>query len=216
MKKPFLLAGGLLCGAALLFLGGYLIAQANGKAAVAEAKAQAEQDKAKILEGQMKTLTDQIAKSEAALVKFQADAKAREAWFQSQVIAHVAQATPQQLIDDGSRLLQATDILISADEKYVTLGLESWRRAVAIFLNEEEYRNTREPAWAIERGLLNDQIAALKARAALDAQKDAALAASIADLKDFIAHTKTAGTLEKILWAGAGAGIGLLAGHFVK
>ena len=73
MKKlwPFIL------GAMLLFGAGWLIASANGKAAVAEAKAQAEQDKAALLTGQIKDLGDQLARSEATLAKFQADAKAR-------------------------------------------------------------------------------------------------------------------------------------------
>lgn len=212
MKKlwPFIL------GAMLLFGAGWLIASANGKAAVAEAKAQAEQDKAALLTGQIKDLGDQLARSEATLAKFQADAKARETWFQTQVMAHVGVATPQELVDDGSRLLQATDITISTDGKYVSMGLETWRRAVSIFLNEEEYRVTREPAWMTEKGLLNGEIANYKAQAALDAAKDAALKASFDDLKTYISHAKTAGILEKVLWAGAGAGIGLVAGHLLK
>ena len=199
--------------AILLFSGGVLIAHFRGNAAVAEAKAKAAQDKADALAVQIKGLSDQIARSAAELAQFEADAAAREKWFQVQ-LANIKTATPQQLVVQGAGILGVTDV--TTDGRTVQMGVESWRLVVADLMDLKEYRETREPGWVKEKGLLNDQIAAFKAQAALDAQKDAALAASIADLKSFISQRKVASTLEKVLWAGAGIGVGVLAGHLLR
>jgi hypothetical protein len=199
--------------AVVLLIGGYAIGRYKVNAAVAEAKAQAEQEKAQALAGQIKALGDQIAKSEAALAEFQKNAAAREQWFQIE-LTKVNHATPAQLVDQGSAILGVADI--TTDGVKVSTSIGTYRLIVASLLDLKEYRETREPGWKVERGMLNDQINALKAQAALDAQKDAAIAASIADLKKYISAQKTASTLDKVLWAGAGIGAGLLAGHFMK
>jgi len=210
VKKPWLpyVALGL-----AVFGCGFLWAKSNGDRAVLKERIKAETEKVTTLAGQIKDQAALIAKGEAALAKHDADSAARERWFQIQV-AKTATATPQELVDDGSRLLQATDI--STDGKLVTLGLETWRRTVSVLLNEEEYRLVREPAWLVARGLLNDQITGFKQERLLDAQKDAALAASIADLKHFITSQKASTLFEKVLWAAAGAGTGLVLGKVIK
>jgi hypothetical protein len=198
-----------------LFGCGFLWAKSNGDKAVLKERLRAETEKATVLIGQIEAQAALIAKGEAALAKHDAAAAARERWFQGQ-LAHVSTATPQELVDDGSRLLGASDISISIDGKNVSMGLGTWRGAVSIMLNEEEYRLVREPAWITARGLLQDQIAGFKQERILDARKDAALAASISDLKKFIASRKASTLLDKVLWAGAGAGAGLIAGSVLK
>ena len=197
----------------LIFASGFAIAHFRGNAAIAEAKAQAAQDKANALADQIKGLSEQIARSAAELAQFEADAAARERWFQVQ-LANIKTATPQQLVDEGSKILGASDI--HTDGKVVSMSLDSYRLAVAYLLDWQEYKVVREPGWLKEKGLLNDQVAGYKAREALTAQRDAALAASIADLKQYISAKKTATVMEKILWAGAGIGAGILAGHLLK
>lgn len=98
------------------------------------------------------------------------------------------------------------------------MGLETWRRAVSIFLNEEQYRAVREPAWNAKETLYKDQIEDYKQQQILDAKKDAGLAASFDDMKKFIAahHSslidlgKPIGWVERIVCAGAGYGLAKL------
>jgi len=209
MKKylPYILLG------LVLFAGGFFWANTRGKVALLNERIKNKTETVTVLADQIKDQAALIARGEAALAKHDADAAARERWFQIQV-ARTATATPQELVDDGSRLLQATDI--STDGKTVTMGVETWRRVVSTMLNEEEYRLVREPAWLNARGLLNDQIAGFKQERLLDAQKDAALAASITDLKKFISAQKTSTFFEKVLWAGAGVGVGMLVNKVMK
>ena len=202
-----------IAGALVLFLAGYLIATANGKAAVAETKAKAEEEKAALLETQIHGYQDQIAQSAAAYAKLEADAAMNERLFLTQ-LAVVKTATPQQLVDQGSQITGYKDI--TTDGRIVTMGIETYRAFVTIAVDWKQYKDVREPSWLKEKGLLNDQLAAFKASAALQAQKDAALAASIADLKTYISHQKLSGTLEKVLWAAAGVGAGLVAGKLLK
>lgn len=42
------------------------------------------------------------------------------------------------------------------------MGLDTWRRAVSIMPNEEEYRLVREPRWLEQRGAMEGVITGLK------------------------------------------------------
>ncbi|MBE3118397.1 MAG: hypothetical protein IMZ50_06545 [Candidatus Atribacteria bacterium] len=165
------------------------------------------------LAGQIKTFASQVEASERAAAAILAAAEKRERWFQTQ-LAHVETATPQQLVDDGSRLLQATDI--STDGKTVTLGLETWRRAVSIMLNEEEYRLVREPGWLKQTGATTETVARLKEQAIAYDKQVAGFEATVKELSKALGGQKRSSALEKALWLAAGAGAGLVAGHFLK
>ncbi len=180
---------------------------------LAEQKAQAALAQAAALEDQIKAQNALIAKSAADLAKVEADAAANEKAFLA-VLAQVKTATPTQLVDQGSAILGVHDI--TTDGKSVTMGLETYRAAVSALVDWQEYKVVREPEWNRERGLLNEQIAGYKTQAALDTQRDAALAASIADLKKFISDQKIETIGSKILWTAAGAGVGLLVGRLLK
>jgi len=209
MKKylPYILLG------LVLFAGGFLWASSRGRVSLLNERIKNETEKVTALAGQIEAQSELIAKGEAALAKHDADAVARERWFQGQ-IAKVATATPAQLVDQGSQIVNATDI--TTDGQTVTMGVETYRQFVVIAVDWQEYKNVREPAWLNARGLLNDQIAGFKQERLLDAQKDAALSASIADLKKFISSQKTSTFFEKALWAGAGVGVGMLVNRVMK
>ena len=209
MKKylPYILLG------LVLFAGGFFWANTRGKAALLNERIKNKMETVTVLADQIKDQAALIARGEAALAKHDADAVARERWFQGQ-IAKVATATPAQLVDHGSQIVNATDI--TTDGQTVTMGVETYRQFVAIAVDWQEYKNVREPAWLNARGLLNDQIAGFKQERLLDAQKDAALSASIADLKKFISSQKTSTFFEKALWAGAGVGVGMLVNKVMK
>lgn len=197
----------------VVFAAGFLWAKERGDKKLLEERLKAQTEKVALLTGQIAEAAAQVAKSEKALEKFQADSAAREKWFQGQ-LAHVATATPQQLVDDGSRLLGASDI--STDGKTVTMGLETWRRAVSILLNEEEYRTVREPGWLNEKGMMNSVVSGLKQELLLRDQRDAATNEIIKGLKVYISSAKVSSLLDKVLYAGAGFGAGMLVHSIVR
>ena len=209
MKKylPYILLG------LVLFAGGFFWANTRGKAALLNERIKNKMETVTVLADQIKDQAALIARGEAALAKHDADTAAREKIFQS-VLTQVSHATPAQLVDQGSAILGVTDI--TTDGKMVWMSVETYRKAVAIFADWNEYKTVREPAWLNARGLLNDQIAGFKQERLLDAQKDAALAASITDLKKFISAQKTSTFFEKVLWAGAGVGVGMLVNKVMK
>ncbi len=180
---------------------------------LAEQKAQAALAQAAALEDQIKAQNALIAKSAADLAKAEADAAANERAFIA-VLAQVKAATPQQLVDQGGQILGAHDI--TTDGKSVTMGVETYRAFVLALVDDQEYKNVRQPSWLKEKGLLQAQIDGYKAQEALASQRDAALAASIADLKKFINDQKIETIGSKILWTAAGAGVGLLVGRLLK
>lgn len=204
MKKaiPWLLL------AAVAVVIGYLWAQDRAEKAALEERLKAEAEKVELLNGQIADVQALVRKGEEALARSDAAAAAREKWFREQM-TEVETATPQQLVDDGSRLLGASDI--STDGEIVTMGLDTWRRAVSIMRNEEEYRLVREPRWLEQRGTMEGVIAGLKKEIDLRAQKEASLEATVRDLSRALGIQKRTSTLEKALWAGGGfaAGKGL-------
>ena len=189
---------------------GYFWAQDRAEKAALKERLKAEAEKVAWLDGQIADVQAIIKKGEEALAKSDAAAVAREDWFREQM-KEVTTATPQQLVDDGSRLLGASDI--STDGKSVTMGLDTWRRAVSIFLNEEEYRLIREPRWKADAVAADGIIAGLKHEIDLKDQKIQSLETMRADLAKELGLQKKLTTVEKALWAGGGftAGQGLRA-----
>ena len=151
---------------------GYLWAQDRAEKAALKERLKAEAEKVAMLDGQIADVQALVKKGEDALARSDAAAADREEWFREQM-KEVATATPQQLVDDGSRLLGASDI--STDGKTVTMGLETWRRAVSIFRNEEEYRLVREPRWLEDKATMQEVIGGLKVEIDLHIQKEASL-----------------------------------------
>ena len=197
MKKtlPWLLLAAVVLGI------GYLWAQDRAEKAVLAERLKAEAEKVAMLDGQIAAVQALVKKGEDALARSDAAAAAREEWFREQM-KEVATATPQQLVDDGSRLLGASDI--STDGKTVTMGLETWRRAVSIFRNEEEYRLVREPRWNEDKAGMQGIIRGLKVEIDLKDQKIASLESMKADLAKELGIQKKLTLAEKALWAAGG------------
>ncbi len=175
------------------------------KARIAE-RLKAEQEKVAVLDAAIVDVKAEVQKAEAARAKDAAAAAERERWFRENVMKPVETATPQQLVDDGSRLLGASDI--STDGTSVTMGLDTWRRAVSIMLNEEEYRMVREPAWKADRAAGDGIIAGLKHELDLKDQKIQSLENMKADLAKELGLQKKLTTLEKVAYTVGGFGAG--------
>ena len=103
------------------------------------------------------------------------------------------------VLGDDPRLLGALDI--STDGKSVTMGLETWRRAVSILFNEEEYRLVREPRWLDQRATREGIIVGMKKEIDLKDQKIASLKSMKADLAKELGIQKKLTLVEKVLWA---------------
>ncbi len=187
--------------AVIVFGIGYLWAQDRAEKAALAERLKAEAEKVAMLDGQIAAVQALVKKGEDSLAKSDAAAAEREKWFRDQM-KEVATATPQQLVDDGSRLLEASDI--STDGKTVTMGLETWRRAVSIFRNEEEYRLVREPRWLEDKATMRGVIAGLKLEIDLHIQKEASLSVMVANLTRQVGIQKKLTLVEKALWAGGG------------
>ena len=197
MKKtlPWLLLAAVVLGI------GYLWAQDRAHKAVLAERLKAEAEKVAMLDGQIAAVQALVKKGEDALARSDAAAAAREEWFREQM-KEVATATPQQLVDDGSRLLGASDI--STDGTTVTMGLETWRRAVSIFRNEEEYRLVREPRWNEDKAGMQGIIRGLKVEVDLKDQKIVSLENMKAALAKELGIPKKLTLAEKALWAAGG------------
>jgi hypothetical protein len=201
---------------AVLLGGGLFLLDQNraDKRALADRLKKSEEQNA-ILADKVIAAAEKSAQAEQALERLEAQASRREAALIA-ALSHVQTATPQQLIDDGSRLLRATDITLSPDGKSVTLGLETWRRAVSLMVMGDEYEARAKPAWAEQTKAWADASAALHAE--IDAHKnaEAGLTATIKDLSAALGHEKRATTLEKALWGVAGIGLGMAVEKIIK
>ena len=187
---------------AVLVSGAYIYAKWRGDLKVAEEKIRAGKELAAIQQKQIDEQAALTARIEAQLAKDQAASAERERWYQANIVTHVAQATPQQLVDEGARLLGAADI--STDGTHVTLGLESWRRAVLIMLNEEEYRKEREPSWLRDKASYEAIIASQKVEIAKHIEREAGLEGTIDSLSKALAIRKTLSLIEKVSYTGLG------------
>jgi len=202
MKKyiPWILLGA-------VFVGGvYLYATWRGDLKVVEEKIRSGKELAAAQAKQIEAQAAFTAKLEIAQAKNQAEAAARERWYQVNIVPKVAQATPQQLVDEGARILQATDI--TTDGKTVTMGVETWRGAVKIFLNEEEYRLQREPSWLRDKIGYEVIIASQKVEIGKHGERETGLEGTIADLSKALGIQKRMTVIQKALWGFGGFGLG--------
>jgi len=190
-----------------VFGAGFLWSKERGDRRLLKERLKNESEKVAFVTAQIAEISGQREAVEKALAKFQAESAVREKWFQGQ-LKKVEMATPQELVDDGSRLLGVSDI--TTDGKLVSMGLETWRRAASVMRNEEEYRLTREPGWLNEKAVFQSVVAGLKLEIVKRDERDEALNASIKDLKDYISAGKAISLFDKLTWSGVGFGFGVI------
>lgn len=192
--------------AAVIIGGVYLYATWRGDLKVLEEKIRSGKELAAAQAKQIEAQAAFTAKLEVAQAKNQAEAAARERWYQANVIPKVIHATPQELVDEGARLLQATDI--TTDGSLVTMGLETWRRTIGIMLNEEEYRLQREPSWLKDKFVYEGIISSQKVEIGKHVEREAGLVGTIADLSKALGIQKRMTVIQKALWGFGGFGLG--------
>ena len=174
-------------------------------------------ERARVAEAKVAEIDAEIAARDAVIrardEAIEASKKAaaeREAWFQKQ-LAGLQQATPTQLVDTGSAILGAGDIVLSADQKWVTMSVETYKKVVFRLVEHREYVNVREPAWNAREALYKAQISDLKLTISDHERKDILNAGIIKDLKTVISKTRTMSIAEKAAWAAGGFVAGSLA-----
>ena len=187
---------------AVLVSGVYIYAKWRGDLKVAEEKIRAGKELAALQQKQIDEQAALTARIEAQLSKDQAESAAREQWYQEHIVTEIQQATPQQLVDEGARLLEATDI--TTDGSNVTMSLTTWRRAVLALRNEEEYRTQREPSWLRDKASYEAIIASQKVEIAKHIEREAGLEGTIDSLSKALAIRKTLSLIEKVSYTGLG------------
>jgi hypothetical protein len=199
--------------AACLVLGGYLLDRQHTQGQLI--KAQLEQSRAKNVQlaKEVEASTAERVAAEKREAERDAQAARREALLLD-ALARVKAATPQQLVDDGARLLGASDI--TTDGRTVTMGVETWRGAVRLMVLGNEYETTAKPAWDAQVKGWAETKAALHGEVQAHVNKEAGLEKTIKDLGAALGHEKRASVLEKAAWAAAGAGVGLVLGKVLK
>jgi len=191
-----------------LFVAGYVWATKNAQVKLAEERVKAKEQEITGLKEERKQIQTHLAELDAAILEVDAKAAAREAWLRKQIEKTNA-ATPQQLVDEGSRILEAKDI--TTDGKSVAMGVETWRRAVKIFQSEEGYRLTKEPDWIQKLSLRDRSISEFKLDAIAAGKQIAGLESINKEFKDLVGKQKRASLFEKALYAGLGYALGTLA-----
>jgi len=191
-----------------LFVAGYVWATKNAQVKLAEERVKAKEQEITGLKEERTQIQAHLAELDAAILEVDAKAAAREAWLRKQIEKTNA-ATPQQLVDEGSRILEAKDI--TTDGKSVAMGVETWRRAVKIFQSEEGYRLTKEPDWIQKLSLRDRSISEFKLDAIAAGKQIAALESINKEFKDLVGKQKRASLFEKALYAGLGYALGTLA-----
>lgn len=186
----------------------YIWADSRTAVKVAEERVRQKTEEVKALKDEIADTNVRIAKTEALILEIDEKAAAREAWLKKQLEKTNA-ATPQQLVDEGSRILEARDI--TTDGKTVAMGVETWRKAVKIFQSEEGYRLTKEPDWKERLRLRDSEIGDLKANGLAKDKAMAGLEESVKDLKSIVGKQKRMSLIEKLAWAAAGIGAGMAA-----
>ena len=191
-----------------LFVAGYTWATKNAQVKIAEERVKVKEQEITGLKEERKQIQTHLAELDAAILEVDAKAAAREAWLRKQIEKTNA-ATPQQLVDEGSRILEAKDI--TTDGKTVAMGVETWRRAVKIFQSEEGYRLTKEPDWIQKLSLRDRSISEFKLDAIAAGKQIAALESINKEFRDLVGKQKRASLFEKALYAGLGYALGTLA-----
>lgn len=188
-----------------LFVAGFTWANKNAQVKLAEERVKAKEQEVQAAKAEVKERDTIIARTDAAIADMDARAAAREAWLRKQIEKTNA-ATPQQLVDEGSRILEAKDI--TTDGKVVTMGVETWRKSVKIFQSEEGYRLTKEPDWIQKLSLRDTQISDLKLNAIAAANAIAGLEAINKEFKGLVDKQKGAKIIEKLAWGAVGYALG--------
>lgn len=190
-----------------LFVAGYAWATKNAQVKLAEERVKAKEQEIVGLREERRQIQGRLAELDARILEIDEKAAAREAWLRNQ-IEKTNTASPQQLVDEGSRILEAKDI--TTDGKTVTMGVETWRRAVKIFQSEEGYRLTKEPDWIQKLSLRDQSISEFKLDAIAAGKQIAALESINREFKDLVGKQKQASLFEKALYAGLGYALGTL------
>lgn len=141
-------------------------------------------------------------KLESAIDLSRREQEAAQAAFLA-ALEKIKAATPTQLVVQGSQMIGSSDILLSADEKTVTMGVETYRKFVTAVAERDEYKNVKEPAWNAREALYNQQISQYK-------QDGVTYSGIIKDLRIVISKQKKATLFEKLAWAGGGFAAGFL------
>jgi hypothetical protein len=189
--------------------------RAKISAAVAQEQVKAKQAEIVAIDGQLQEGHAINAEYEASLEAARADAKAQQAAFLV-ALGKVKAATPAQLVDQGGQVVGATDIVLSADKKTVTMGVETYRKFVLKAVDDDQYISVKEPAWNAREALYQKDISTYKQNEILYDRRDALNAGIISDLRGVISHQKTTSVFEKIVWSAAGFGAGVLADKIIK
>lgn len=177
------------------------VAVANERVRVAEA-ARAE------IVAQLDAQAGVNAQIAAQIEAIKAEAKAREAALQARLAA-VQTATPVQLVDQGSEILGASDIV--TDGSTVTMGIETYREVVKRLVDQQDYRTVKIPEWRDLESGYKAEIAGLKNTISLHEKQAVIDGGVIKDLRSVISGMKTQSTLSKLAWAAGGFAAGVLA-----
>jgi len=212
VKKPWL---PWLLLALALGMGIYLVAQDKAQAKILAAQLKNEKAQNAILADKVTAAAEKSAVAEQRMSRLETQAAKRESILLAE-LSRVKIATPQQLVDDGSRLLRATDIFISTDGKAIHVGLETWRRAVSLMILGDEYVNTAKPAWAAQVKAWGETSAALHGEIDANKEQVVGLEGTVKDLSKSLAIQKRASTLEKIAWGAVGMGAGIVIDKVLK
>jgi hypothetical protein len=113
-------------------------------------------------------------------------------------------STPAQIVSQGAQMIGADDIVLSPDEKAVTMGVETYRKFVIAVAERDEYVKVKEPAWNAREALYQQRDAQNK----LDVANYVSI---IKDLRIVISKQKTTTLMGKLAWAGGGFAAGFLA-----
>lgn len=214
IPKMVLVIGALVLVLALA-LGFRFYLKAKVAVAVATERANAAQVEVTAISNQLaqsQAINDEI---EAALEDSRRAAAAQQAAF-LKAIDKIKAAPPAELVTTGGQVIGSTDIILSADQKTVTMGIETYRKFVLAVKERDDYKLVKEPAWNAREALYIKDITQYKANELLYARRDVLNAAIINDLRSVISHQKTTSTLSKIAWAAVGFGAGVLTDKLTK
>lgn len=197
----------------VIAVGLFLLDQDRAERRATEARLKASEAQNVALAEKVTAAAERVAASEQREADLLAQSARREAALLAE-LSRIKTATPQQLVDDGARLLGASDI--TTDGKRVTMGVETWRGAIRLMAVGNEYEMQLKPAWVAQQAAWSNTSAALHEQIAAHEKREAGLEATIRDLNASLGHEKRASTLEKVLWGAAGIGIGMAVDRVFK
>lgn len=204
---PWIIIGIMLLGC------GYMLDRAHTQGKLLEARLEASDARNAQLAKDASAAAERAVASEKREAELAAQAEKREALLLD-ALARVRTATPQQLVDDGSRLLGASDI--TTNGATVMMGLETWRSAVRLMVLGNEYETTAKPAWAEQIKGWAETKAALRSEIDARIAREASLEKTVRELSSALGSEKRSSTFEKALWTLAGVGLGMAVNQITK